>query len=624
MKQFRNFALAAVVAIFSATAFTSCKDGNEAKNEPNAPETTTNYNGEQVKTQFLINIAPNVAGNNGMMRMAAADVQEAGTLAQFRGMDSIVLVPFNNGNYATRYGKNIFLSAISGVQSGTPTAGTAAGQAILNQQNSAYYEDVNIPLGTNHFLFYAKAIDNTAETVISSDADMHRFGFVEAKSLREANQTADPAAIEFNLKEIYSTATTPAKATAIATYLTSIANAADATDNTKTWATEAGSNAALKALHDDFITLKAGSSFSVARTLTDLYNTLQRYQSTQVNADPAAAAVLTAIAAGATVTPDATSNGIPYTLALNSSYTGYPAEINLPDGAAQVAWNTNAFSPVIVGMGDFSMNSLNQYTYPASLQYFGQSAIKTSVDSKKDYYDGINPWNTILAAYENDDANVAQSTKSVALKDAINYAVGQFKVNVKHNATLKDAKNYDYTIPAEGIVWTGVLVGNQKAVDYKFEQKESAANTFVIYDNALNGASNGEVVLNNSSYMTNYTLVFSSKNNTAKGDQIYFALEFVNKGADFFGKNGLIPAGSKFYLVGELKVEGTPSNSPQQIAGTDTYNIFFKDYVTTANVTITSLANAYNVIPDLRSEGMELGFSVNLAWQPGLEFTVEL
>ncbi|MBQ9440127.1 MAG: hypothetical protein IJU35_06030 [Paludibacteraceae bacterium] len=605
MKTFKTFAIAAIVALVSATGFTSCKDGNDAKNEPNPEQ--GNYTGETVKTQFLISIAENVSRTN---RMPAATIQDGGLRTDFRGMDSIVLIPFSDGLYATRNGRNITLGSIAATDAGTVTAGN------MNAQNSVFYEDVAIPLGTNHFLFYGKAIDNTENTLISTVADKHKFGILESSKLRDGATPSNfnPADISFKLKSIYEASSNPDKSAAIATLLTNIANAAS---GEASWNSAAKSNDALFALHEDFITLKAGSSHSVESTLEDLYNTLKRYQLTLVTPDAASQAVIDAIEVGCNVTGSA----LPYTLALKDAYAGYPANVNLPDGAAGVLWNagTSSFAVAVSAVGGLGVSSFNQYTFPASLHYYGESAIKTSVDSKKQWYDGTNNWETILSKYEADNATVAQSTKSVALKNDINYAVGQLKVNVKHAATLKDNKGYDYEIPAAGMVWTGILIGGQKVVDYKFEQKSAEPATFVIYDNDLNGKdANGEVKLESANVKSNSTLVLSSKDNDDKSDEIYFALEFVNKGADFYGKDGLVPAGGKFYLVGSLKANGTEANHPAK------WNIFFKDYRTVANVTVASLANAYNVIPDLRSQGMELGFSVDLVWQDGLSFDVVL
>lgn len=48
------------------------------------------------------------------------------------------------------------------------------------------------------------------------------------------------------------------------------------------------------------------------------------------------------------------------------------------------------------------------------------------------------------------------------------------------------------------------------------------------------------------------------------------------------------------------------------------------DYKTTLNLTIKSLANAYNTIPDLRSTKLQLGLSVDLEWQAGIQFDVNI
>ena len=613
MKNLKHLAFAAIIGLVSATGFTSCKDGNDAKDEPQN-ENSQNYQGETVKTQFLINIAENVSRTSSRNFMPAATVQVDGTRAEFRGMDSIVLIPFNDATYAARLGRNIVLDPIAA------TAGTNAGQ--MNAQNSVYYTDVAIPLGTKYFLFYGKAIDNAANVALETVADKHQFGILESKNLRDNGGTrsnSNPADISFGLKSIYETAGTPAKATALATYLTSIAQASKTVSGTTyAWSSASTSNSGLKDLYDTFTSLRASSSFLVARTLTDLYNTLQRYQATQVEDDPAAAAVLEAIENNTYAT--VSGSAIPYTVTLTGDAAGYPANINLPDGAVALTFTSGAFSPAVAAMGDFTLNSLNQYTFPASLAYFGKSSVKTATESKQALYDGVNTWAQILAEYTQ-GVEVVSSTRSVAINDPINYGVGQFKVRVKHTASaIKDSHNEDYTVPAGGLVWSGVLVGGQKRVDYQFEQISSESNVFTIFDNHLNGNTSGEVKLESANYKDNYTLVLGTADNDAKNDEIYFALEMVNKGADFFGHDGLVPANGTYYLIGKLKIDANAdqTNHPEH------YNIFFKDYVTTANVTITSLANAYNVIPDLRSDGLELGFSVNLEWQPGLIFNVEL
>jgi hypothetical protein len=66
--------------------------------------------------------------------------------------------------------------------------------------------------------------------------------------------------------------------------------------------------------------------------------------------------------------------------------------------------------------------------------------------------------------------------------------------------------------------------------------------------------------------------------------------------------------------------------------------VFKQDYTTTAEFTFgagtadtdgdgksdtpAGFANAYTTIPDLRTPELELGFSVDLSWKPGLTFNI--
>ena len=77
----------------------------------------------------------------------------------------------------------------------------------------------------------------------------------------------------------------------------------------------------------------------------------------------------------------------------------------------------------------------------------------------------------------------------------------------------------------------------------------------------------------------------------------------------------MIPKGSRFYLVGELD----PTNKTTTVD-----HVFVKDHTTVANFTITSLKNAYNHIPDMRTSKINVGLAVDLTWQEGITFDVNL
>lgn len=111
--------------------------------------------------------------------------------------------------------------------------------------------------------------------------------------------------------------------------------------------------------------------------------------------------------------------------------------------------------------------------------------------------------------------------------------------------------------------------------------------------------------------VVNRTLVLETAG--AQNEKVNFALEFVNNSPNAFqGTDGIVPVGGKFYLVGQLS------------ATTDHQKVFEQDHNTIATVTINSLKNAYNCVPDLRAPKLELGLSVDLEWQTGLKQDVTI
>jgi hypothetical protein len=217
--------------------------------------------------------------------------------------------------------------------------------------------------------------------------------------------------------------------------------------------------------------------------------------------------------------------------------------------------------------------------------------------------------------------------------------VAQLESHVKIAAkTLKDRKgdviNIGTGTTDDGTFkLTGILIGGQKNVDWQFQP--TGASIYTIYDKDIPSASNvlSATTTGPGSEAINYTLALEN----AENESVYVALEFENNAKDFMGKDGLIAKGTKFYLVAQLDPQdkgtsGTASGSLSQV--------FKQDYKTIVRFTINAntipesgsdptvypdgLGAAYNVIPDLRTPKMELGLSVNLEWQTGLEFDINL
>ena len=187
--------------------------------------------GEMVKTSFTLSVglpgggsSHSAKGNFGT-RMGE-DVTQAQTSPVFRGIDNINLIPFAVqgdlvGNSDKREGdKNITLP--------NATVNSLTKDQLTNTVNAHVYNDVSVPVGTNAFLFYGKAIDASAGTNASSVADMFKYGTLKADGLSEATLSG----ISFTPVAIAATPNT-GKGNAIATYLTGIANAAS---DGKAWA----------------------------------------------------------------------------------------------------------------------------------------------------------------------------------------------------------------------------------------------------------------------------------------------------------------------------------------------------------------------------------------------------
>ena len=87
---------------------------------------------------------------------------------------------------------------------------------------------------------------------------------------------------------------------------------------------------------------------------------------------------------------------------------------------------------------------------------------------------------------------------------------------------------------------------------------------------------------------------------------------------DFAGVDGIVPAGGTFYLIGQLSTDPTDASAERAT------KVFWQDHKTTARVSISSLASAYNCIPDLREPQLELALSVDLKWEKGLVDDVEI
>jgi len=151
-----------------------------------------------------------------------------------------------------------------------------------------------------------------------------------------------------------------------------------------------------------------------------------------------------------------------------------------------------------------------------------------------------------------------------------------------------------------------IFVSGQHAQAFNFTPKDDNTeyNTeYIIYDKVITGISMGDARTSTPSKYTN-TLVLQSQD----GKSVRFALEFENNsGKNFWGINGIVFAGTKFYLVGTIKVPTGQTEDYKKRA-------FTKAYTTQGTVTISSLKQAYTYLPDLLDPRLEIGIELVPSW----------
>lgn len=583
MIKFSKFNLFSMALLAGAAAFTGCSS-DEAIVEEQAPVTgPLTFNGESVKTQFSINIP--AAGSH---KRLTESVTQGQTTPVFRGMKKIFMVPF----------------AQDGDVTGTSTLSprgviglTAFDAFQISGPNANYYSDVDIPVNTNHMLFYAEG---------GKEGETTQKQYGSLKPVYDASTwtvtTPLQNAISFELDQI-ATGGTNATETTITSSLNAIAQ-------NENWAAiTLEQNPELYNAYVGFTSLKAGSAKKILYTVNSLYQ-IVKDKTTEGNIYETIKNSI--ISANSIFTADADGN-IKYKDTFSD--TTYPENLGIPSGVAQLTFNTenknfsyrhSGTTPIIGGM---SAADFGDYVYPTSLYYCINSNIKASSLSSDQIVNSNNWVNYVGNASQFNQNKVEPNSQLVVLESPVQYAVARFVVIPRFSeSTILDKDKQTIINLANGMFPVkGLLVGGQKNVDWAFHQQADAKEV-TIYDASLDEAANGVTSNSTDKYQT---LVLETPERAGSEEAVVnFALEMVNNtGAPFYGADGIVPEGGTFYLVGKLSTKA---------ADTDNTRVFAQDKVTTANVKINSLANAYNVVPDLRATKLSFGLSVDLTWQNGL------
>ena len=610
MKKFRFFSFASAMLLASAAGMVSCSSDSIE------PTGGSGVGGQVVKTQFYINIP--YKGNNGRISTRMTDVNTQNTgdnSANFLGMVKTQMYAFKG-----EPGSNGNTTSVKAI-----TIGNAAEAASKDEWRNVY-RDIAIPVGTKNLLLYARA-DKKSK-------DNFQAGYLS--NPYESTTTVDAtelSALNFALTEVHKDMDFSTEGADILNALNLVANTSvtkPGTTTTVNWSEidnsdlgTANERLALKKRYNKFIALTSGSAKSAQLLIENLKKVING--NTGVEDDK--------LMAKAIVTNCTTALS-------NLENKDFPRNLYLPDGVAKVKWNdTSKKFEYLSVTSTVSTGNLIDYTtitYPSELAYYVSSPVKVSnneITAVKDLPD-YNKWIGNTADWSSYGDAVESSTRFVALQKPVLYGVASLKSTVKcaNNTLIDNAKDKgqyesDNSIAVNDTSFpiTGILIGGQpKQVAWNFE----AANTvttnefkYTIYDCDMNKGANLTAAVTGTAE-PNYTLVLDNKDNSATSqNKVYITIELENNASDFFGADGLIPKGSKFYMVGELDPYASGITQP---TGETLDHVFVKDHTTIANFTIKNLKKAYNHIPDMRSSKINVGLAVDLSWKEGITFDVDI
>ena len=609
MKKVKFFGLAGIILLASGAGFSSCSSDSED------PTGGTGVAGQVVKTQFYLNIpyAGNGKGGNARVstRMSDVNTQHTTNMAtNFLGLVDLDMFAFEETPASDK----------------TSTRTIRIGDKTGNNDNESWrrlYSDIAIPVGTRNMVLYTRASKKSSSITTKNNFEAGSLTNPYANFTDEAKPTLSD--FKFNLETIHSANDLATQGDQILKKLNAIAQTtATVGGATIEWSKIKEANTGtpeereiLKKLYTKFVSLTAGSEKSVKRAIEDLKAAVETQQLADFRE-------LTDAIKDKCTTPELTK--------------GFPRNISLPDGAAVLSFNpdskTFTYKEVITGVTTGSnLVDHTKITYPSELAYFVSSPVKTSATlSEINQLPDYNAWLGNTANWDQYGDVVKSNTKLVVLKEPVQYGVACLESKIKcATASLKDnaheilgsnTADNTLTVPTDGIRVTGILVGGQpQGVEWNFEPASEAKFDHTIYDQAMNTG----IAAKTSETSPNYTLVLDNNNSStthAEQSRVYVTVELENNMGDFYGAEGLIPAGSRFYLVGELNPNETHTNIANKPEGID--HVFVKDHTTIANFTITNLKKAFNHIPDMRTSKINVGLAVDLSWQKGITFNVDL
>lgn len=613
MKKWTRYIL--LMPVLLAQALSSCSLIDE-------PETSSD---RSVKASLAFMVS---GAERNTTRMANAVVQEGENT--YRGINILSMTPFAiNGETFAVNGRKIVSTDGSALQLGDVSP------VPLTTPTFHLYNSYSMTIGVNAFLVYGRA--GTDNVAVPSGVNVKAY--LGSLVVPDNLNTPDLANMRFTLESI-SPQSAPVEAELLAGYLTSIAN-------TSGWSST--TNSKLEEIYLFFTgqqgaesMVMAGSSVNIVAHVNSLLDKLNHttYEDGTAEATLKESIINNIEKTSYSKTIDETSRTMTLTFE-NHQLKGfgfiYP-NIGLPDGAAVLRWvksetsSEYEFEPRIETTTLDNINNISRFSYPAELFYYVNSRIDTSNRTVgEEVYNSSPNWAAVCSQYQYQPGTVTIDTKSVAIHDPLQYAVGRLKMTMVAETTtetLKDAA--DISVPLTNpetnepsFPLTGVIVCNQHPVDFNFKPVlvngvASHVDDRFIYDSQVKKSDNTYCYLTTTEESDiPSTLVLQTydtgEGNDKKGsEEVTIVMEFLNQsGQAFAGKNCIIYPDTKFYLVGKVDpLEATSSTETPESKG----RVFTQDHVTTVNTKVQSLANAYNVLPDLIGGRLELGVELVSSW----------
>lgn len=714
MKQLFNFALIGAIALTSATMFVGCNSSEDSVAENNNPNYNEKTN--DVNVQFVLNVAtaPNQftrqSDETVQRDQNFRGIQNA-TLVGLATGNPGVLAPYLGGTTTTNWDATSGIKA-KFYDLGTLYGSSAVNNEGTNNRDNSSRRvlQLSMPIATDAMLVYGRAIPN-ADTEENGKVTM-TIGTAPENIKFELNQRLDEeredeydetcdlavtilnriiasaiagnAAASRTINGYTNVAALPAiswqelgtSTASLAPLEEILANAFKTLTTINTDEYRAGSSSAISSIA--FYVYNISKSVYNATATSDkelnaqilAYEIMRRIENYFEKYDDASATEEQTTFLDVSVIKEhmITATGMTSTefddkfgLVQHGDLKSFPASFGLPYGVALLDYNAtdNKFSHRVTNTSLLQNGTLaeNHYMYPAELMYFDNSALRVNNNTvaATAYPNGYGTWDTETSWPTTTGwttGTVSSSTRSVAVKNNINYGVAMLQTKVALDGTsFNDNRKEitgepDQTLTATQVKQfklTGVLVGNQNPeLGWNYLAKTSTATdwSYVVYDNKV---ASGTIPTGTGE--ENYTLLFDNylPGGGSQTTEVLVALEFKNEGNDFYGLGNMIRAGGTFYLVGKLKTvpEATDANHHYTGTGTITWpttyaippytaagasqeitRVFIQDFMTTATFIIgaNSLKSAYVTVPDLRSSQTSLGLSVNLEWQTGLDF----